>query len=113
MHLRTIMYGSVAAALTAGLLLAPQGLGAMVGTRLVGRWLDRTGAARGPVLVGLALTALGTVGPALSPTGLPTWLLVVGLVVRGAGLSFSLVPTMTATYATLPPDTPVSWSQAR
>ncbi|GAB3871304.1 MDR family MFS transporter [Kibdelosporangium lantanae] len=94
--------------LTAGLLLAPQGLGAMAGTRLVGRWLDRTGATRTPVLVGLALTALGTLGPALSPTGLPTWLLVVGLVVRGAGLSFSLVPTMTATYATLPPDTVAS-----
>jgi EmrB/QacA subfamily drug resistance transporter len=87
--------------LQAGLLLAPQGIGAMLGTTVVGRVLDRTGAARATILVGLALAALGTLPFAIDPD-LDELLLAGALVVRGIGLSASLVPTMTATYATLP-----------
>ncbi len=46
-------------ALDAGLLLAPQGIGAMITMPIAGRLTDHTGAGR-IVLVGLALVTLGT-----------------------------------------------------
>jgi len=87
--------------LQAGLLLAPQGVGAMLGTLVVGRVLDRTGAARTTMLVGLALAALGTLPFALG-SDVNELLLAAALLVRGFGLTASLLPSITATYATIP-----------
>ncbi|WP_432879954.1 DHA2 family efflux MFS transporter permease subunit [Kribbella sp. CA-245084] len=91
-----------ASPLEAGLLLAPQGLGAIVGTLFVGRILDRTGATRMIMLVGLTLAVAGTVPFAIAGPSTPLVLLALALVVRGVGLTASLLPSITATYATLP-----------
>jgi EmrB/QacA subfamily drug resistance transporter len=84
-------------ALDAGLLLAPQGLGMMIALPIVGRLTDRMGA-RPIVLVGVALTALGTIpytqlGPDTSELALSAW-----LVVRAAGLGAVFVPSFAAAY---------------
>lgn len=88
--------------LTAGLLMAPQGVGALVGTVVVGRLLDRGVPARALVLTGIALTVLGTLPFLVAGPGTPVPLLVAALVVRGLGLITALLPSTTATYATLP-----------
>ncbi len=88
--------------LTAGLLMAPQGVGAMVGTVVVGRLVDRGLPARTLVLAGIALTVLGTVPFLVAGPGTPLPLLIGALVVRGLGLITALLPSTTATYATLP-----------
>ncbi|TCC42374.1 DHA2 family efflux MFS transporter permease subunit [Kribbella speibonae] len=104
MFLLPLYYQQIRAAtpLEAGLLLAPQGIGAMIGTVFVGRILDRTGATRTIMLAGLALAVAGTVPFAIAGSGTPVAVLAVALVVRGAGLTASLLPSITATYATLP-----------
>ncbi|MBN1530048.1 MAG: DHA2 family efflux MFS transporter permease subunit [Thermoleophilaceae bacterium] len=86
--------------LVAGLLLAPQGLGAALGMNLGGRATDRFGGGR-VVIVGLLLLLLGTavftrLGPDTS-----YWLIGAALVVRGLGLAGSMMPAMAAAYATL------------
>lgn len=91
-----------ASPLQAGLMMAPQGLGAITATYFVGRLLDRTGASRRIAVIGLVLCVAGTVPLALAGPGTPVWLLVVTLYVRGLGLTTALLPTITATYATLP-----------
>lgn len=91
-----------ASPLEAGLLLAPQGLGAMTGTLFVGRILDRTGATRTIVLIGLVLAVAGTAPFAIAGPHTPRVLLALALFVRGIGLTASLLPSITATYATLP-----------
>jgi EmrB/QacA subfamily drug resistance transporter len=87
-------------ALVAGLLMAPQGLGAALGMNLGGRATDRFGGGR-VVLVGLALLIAGTavftqVGPDTS-----YWLIAGALFVRGIGLAGAMMPAMAAAYATL------------
>jgi EmrB/QacA subfamily drug resistance transporter len=84
-------------ALEAGLLLAPQGLGMMIALPIVGRLTDRIGP-RPIVLVGIALSTLGTipytqVGPDTSELALGA-----ALVIRGAGLGALFVPATTAAY---------------
>jgi len=54
------------------------------------------------MLTGLAVTALGTIPFALADARTPIPLLAISLGVRGIGLSMSLLPSITATYATLP-----------
>jgi len=88
--------------LTAGLLMAPQGVGAMVGTVIVGRLVDRGISARTLVLTGIALSVLGTLPFLFAGPATPVPLLVAALVVRGFGLITALLPSTTATYATLP-----------
>jgi EmrB/QacA subfamily drug resistance transporter len=88
-------------ALEAGLLLAPQGLGLMIGMALAGRLTDRIGP-RPIVFAGLLLATVGTipytqVGPDTSEVALGAW-----LVVRGAGLAGVFVPSFTAAYRDLP-----------
>lgn len=104
MFLLPLYYQQIRAAtpLEAGLLLAPQGIGAMIGTVFVGRILDRTGATRTIMLAGLALAVAGTVPFAIAGSGTPVAVLALALLVRGAGLTASLLPSITATYATLP-----------
>ncbi|ETK33397.1 MDR family MFS transporter [Microbispora sp. ATCC PTA-5024] len=84
-------------ALTAGLLLAPQGVGLLLTRSPAGLLTDRLGA-RPVAVAGLAVTALGTVPFALAGAATGTWWLVAALVVRGAGLGAVTIPIMTSAY---------------
>jgi EmrB/QacA subfamily drug resistance transporter len=87
-------------ALDAGLLIAPQGIGAMVTMPIAGRLTDRTGAGR-IVLVGLALVLIGTVPFAFVTESSSYWLLGAALFVRGMGMGATMMPAMSAAYQTL------------
>jgi MFS family permease len=87
-------------ALYAGLLVAPQGLGAAAGMRYSGRLTDRIGAGR-VVLGGLVILMLGTVPFAFVGATTSYALLLLGVFVRGIGLGFTMMPAMAAAYATL------------
>ena len=83
-----------------GLLLAPQGLGAALALPLAGRLTDRFGA-RGVASAGMVLAALGMlaytqVGPGTSYLYLSTALLMVG-----AGVGATVVPSMAAAFQAL------------
>jgi EmrB/QacA subfamily drug resistance transporter len=85
-------------ALSAGLLMAPQGIGAALVMPISGRLTDRIGGGR-VALFGIAVMTLATlplvgVGPASSYA----WLALV-LLVRGIGLGCSMMPTMASAYA--------------
>ena len=86
--------------LQAGLLMAPQGLGAALGMNRAGRLTDRVGG--GPVVIfGLLVLMLGTIPFTQVTDATPYWLIEVALVVRGIGLGFTMMPAMAAAYATL------------
>ena len=90
--------------LDAGLLLAPQGIGAAITIPLAGWLTDRLGPGQ-VVLAGIALSVAGTLPFALSGTSsMPYPLLVLGLVVRGVGLGAATMPAMAAAYASLDED---------
>jgi EmrB/QacA subfamily drug resistance transporter len=79
--------------LDAGLLMAPQGLGAALGMNRVGG---------GPVVIaGLVALMLGTVAFTQVRPDTPYWLLEVSLFMRGIGLGFTMMPAMAAAYSTL------------
>ncbi len=84
----------------AGLLMAPQGLGAAVAMPIGGKLTDRYGG--GPVaLVGVVITTLltipfGLIGAHTSIVGLS-----VAMVFRGTGIGFGMMPAMTAAFASL------------
>ncbi|MCW3010858.1 MAG: family efflux transporter permease subunit [Solirubrobacterales bacterium] len=89
-------------ALTTGLLLAPQGIGAALAMFLSGRFTDRVGG--GPVAVaGIAILALSTVPLALIGPDDSYVLLSALLVLRGFGVGTSIMPAMSAAYAVLTP----------
>ena len=87
-------------ALTAGLLMAPQGLGAALAMPLAGRLTDRVGGGR-VALVGLLILTLGTIPFAFLDGSTSYTLLACLLVVRGFGIGGSMMPAMAAAYATL------------
>ena len=90
-------------ALTTGLLLAPQGIGAAFAMFLSGRLTDRVGG--GPVaLLGVAITALSTVPFMLIGASESYALLSLFLVARGFGIGMSIMPAMSAAYAVLEPE---------
>jgi EmrB/QacA subfamily drug resistance transporter len=87
-------------ALHAGLLMAPQGIGAALAMPFSGRLVDRIGGGRvaiggciGMTLATIPLAFVGGHTPAL-------WLHAV-LLVRGFGLGFAMMPAMAAAYARL------------
>ena len=84
-------------ALGAGLLLAPQGIGALVSRFFAGRLTDTLGA-KPVAIAGFAIVALATVPFAFVTADTSQWLLMAVLVVRGFGLGAVLVPLMTAVY---------------
>jgi EmrB/QacA subfamily drug resistance transporter len=87
-------------ALDAGLLLAPQGLGAIVAMIVAGRLTDRIGAGY-VVPVGLVIALLGTYP--FTQVGVDTsygWLSA-ALFVRGMGLGSVMMPTIAAAYTKL------------
>ncbi|ADP80538.1 DHA2 family efflux MFS transporter permease subunit [Pseudofrankia inefficax] len=87
---------------TAGLLLAPQGLGAMIAMSFSGRIADR----RGPgsvVPVGMALTLVGTIPFTMVGGHTNELVLAAVLFVRGLGFGAAMMPAMAAAYQTLAP----------
>jgi EmrB/QacA subfamily drug resistance transporter len=86
--------------LQAGLLLAPQGLGAATAMHFSGRLTDRVGGGR-VVIAGLLVLALGTVPFALVSATTPYELLCLAVAVRGVGLGFTMMPAMASAYAVL------------
>ena len=87
-------------ALAAGLLLAPQGLGALL-SRPVGGIVDKIGARR-IVLAGVCLCALGTVPYIFAGPHTSQVLLGCALVVRGAGLSGANIAIVTGAFRDVP-----------
>ncbi|HVI35664.1 MAG TPA: DHA2 family efflux MFS transporter permease subunit, partial [Gaiellales bacterium] len=87
-------------ALTAGLLLAPQGVGAATAMPIAGRLTDRLGAGR-IVPFGVLLALLGTVVYTQLEADTSYTLLAVALYVRGIGLGSTMMPSMAAAYQTL------------
>jgi EmrB/QacA subfamily drug resistance transporter len=87
-------------AMQAGLLLAPQGLGAMLVMPIAGQLTDRTGVGR-IVLVGLTMTLAALL--ALTQIGADTsyWTLGVVLFVMGMGLGSTMMPIMSGAMQTL------------
>jgi EmrB/QacA subfamily drug resistance transporter len=93
-------------ALTAGLLMAPQGLGASLAMPFAGSLTDRVGGGR-VALVGLTILTLGTIPFAFIDASSSYLVLALLLVVRGIGIGGSMMPAMAAAYATLQgPDVP-------
>jgi EmrB/QacA subfamily drug resistance transporter len=87
-------------ALSAGLLMVPQGLGAAALMPLTGRLTDRIGGGR-VALVGLLLMSAGTLPFVWIGAHTPyAWLSAI-LVLRGIGLSATMMPAMAAAYAKL------------
>ena len=87
-------------ALDAGLLLAPQGLGAATAMPIAGRLTNRRGAGR-IVPWGVLVAVIGT-GVYTQLTADTSYvLLAVSLYVRGAGLGMTMMPSMAAAYQTL------------
>jgi EmrB/QacA subfamily drug resistance transporter len=89
--------------LVAGLLMAPQGVGAALGMNRAGRLVDRVGGGR-VVIAGLLMLMLGTVPFITVSPDTSFWLLGGALVVRGLGLGFTMMPAMAAAYATIQSD---------
>jgi EmrB/QacA subfamily drug resistance transporter len=90
-------------AVSAGLLLAPQGIGTLLTRGWAGRLTDRVGARR-IVLAGFLLTVAGTVACAQAGPYTSEILLGLSLIVRGAGLGAVTIPIMAAAYQGLGPD---------
>jgi EmrB/QacA subfamily drug resistance transporter len=87
-------------ALDAGLLLAPQGLGAATAMPIAGRLTDTRGAGRiVPWGVLIALIGTGVYTQLSAETSFA--LLAVALYVRGVGLGMTMMPSMAAAYQTL------------
>jgi EmrB/QacA subfamily drug resistance transporter len=90
-----------ASALEAGLLLAPQGLGAMLTMPIAGRLTDRYGANRWAAC-GIPLLAVGLAPFALVTSHTPYVLLCGFGFVLGLGMGLSMMPTMTAAMQAVP-----------
>jgi EmrB/QacA subfamily drug resistance transporter len=84
-------------ALTAGLLLVPQGIGSILPRTIVGKLTDRLGA-RPVSLAGIVLAAVGTVPFALAGPRTSDVLLVAALLVRGAGLGAATIALMAGAF---------------
>jgi len=86
--------------LAAGLLLAPQGLGAMTAMPIAGRITDRFGAGR-VVPFGVILLLIGTLPFTQVGTDTSYVWLTVALYVRGLGLGATIMPTIATSYSRL------------
>ncbi|WP_415974310.1 DHA2 family efflux MFS transporter permease subunit [Rhodococcus sp. 077-4] len=90
--------------LTAGLLLAPQGIGAMIAMPIAGVIADKTGPGR-IVLVGMVLITAGMAVFTQVGTSTSYTLLIGALFVMGLGLGSTMMPIMTAALQTLTDET--------
>ncbi len=87
-------------ALGAGLLMAPQGIGAALAMPFSGRLVDRIGGGR-VALAGCSILTLATVPFVFVGAHTSTVLLHGVLLVRGFGLGFAMMPAMAAAYSRL------------
>lgn len=88
--------------LAAGLLMIPQGVGALVSRFVVGKLVDHFGA-RMVTILSFLLTAIATVPFALAGPDTNLWWLGVVLLVRGVGIGAVLIPPMAVAYQGIPP----------
>ncbi|MFJ7423268.1 MDR family MFS transporter [Streptomyces uncialis] len=86
----------------AGLLLAPQGLGAVAGSVLVNRAIDKV-APRTLVVTGIGLILVGTVPFTQLGHQPPDLLIASALVVRGVGMAMITAPVMNIVYSRIEP----------
>ncbi|SIS20691.1 MDR family MFS transporter [Williamsia sterculiae] len=89
-------------ALGAGLLLIPQGVGALLSRTLGGRLTDDIGP-RPVSVLGFVILAAATVPFALAGTDTATWWLMVVLLIRGVGLGLVMTPIMTVSFVGIAP----------
>jgi len=89
--------------LTAGMLLAPRGIGTMLAMMIVGKLVNRVDP-RWLVAPGLMLTALALWQMCGFSLEVTQRMIVVSGVTQGLGLGFLFVPLSTITFATLPAD---------
>ena len=87
-------------AVTTGMLVAPQGIGAAVAMFLSGRVTTRLGGGL-TSLVGGAITLAATVPFVMIGATTSFWLIGAAMVIRGFGIGMSMMPSMTAAYAVL------------
>jgi MFS family permease len=89
-------------ALTAGLLMAPQGVGAALAMPIAGRLTDKVGGGR-VALAGLGVTLLTTI-PFVALTATTSYFDIgAAMIGRGFGIGLTMMPAMTAAYARLRP----------
>jgi EmrB/QacA subfamily drug resistance transporter len=86
-----------ASALTAGIMLVPQGVGALLSRNLAGKLTDRIGA-RTVAVVGFAIVAAATIPFAFVTQGTSVWLLALWLVIRGLGLGAVTITVTAAAF---------------
>jgi len=87
-------------ALAAGLLMAPQGVGAALAMPFAGKLTDRIGGGR-VALAGMILVTLSTIPFASISATTSFGFLAPMLVLRGIGIGSAMMPAMAAAYATL------------
>ena len=87
-------------ALDTGLLLIPQGVGAMIAMPLAGQLTDRTGVGR-IVPFGLFVVGLSFLGLTQLAADTSYWLLGVDLFLMGLGMGFTMMPTFSGAMQTL------------
>ena len=87
-------------AMDTGLLLAPQGFGAMIAMPIAGRLTDRTGVGR-IVPVGLILVAISFLGLTQLEGDTSYWTFGVLLFVMGLGMGATMMPTFSGAMQTL------------
>jgi EmrB/QacA subfamily drug resistance transporter len=90
-------------AVTTGLLLIPQGLGAALAMGLSGRATERWGGGM-TAAIGTLITLAATVPFVLLGAQTSFWLIGAAMVFRGFGIGMSIMPAMTAAYSVLRPD---------
>lgn len=87
-------------ALAAGLLIAPQGLGAMLTMPIAGRLVDKIGPGK-IVLFGVALLSVGMLYFTQLTSDSSYWVMCAALFVTGLGMGCTMMPIMTAAIQTL------------
>lgn len=87
--------------ITAGMVLAPRGIGTMVAMMIVGRIINRVDP-RILLAAGLVLTAVVLWEMTYFTPDVSEWTLIRTGVLQGMGLGFMFVPLSTVTFATLP-----------
>ena len=90
-------------AVTTGMLVAPQGIGAAVAMFLGGRATMRWGGGL-TSLIGGTIAIVATVPFLLVDATTSFWVIGAAMVARGFGIGMSMMPSMTAAYAVLRPD---------